>query len=54
MRTRSCVTDPSFWRDVGRARGEFFRAAAPATTLIVVAGSIDPAILVEIEADAVV
>jgi enamine deaminase RidA (YjgF/YER057c/UK114 family) len=54
VRTRIYVTDASYWREVGRAHGEFFREAAPATTLLVVAGFIDPAILVEIEAEAVV
>lgn len=54
VRTRMYVTDASYWPEVGRAHGEFFGDAAPATTLVVVSGLIDPAILVEIEADAVV
>lgn len=54
VRTRMYVTDASFWPEVGRAHGEFFGDAAPATSLVVVSGLIDPAILVEIEADAVV
>ena len=54
VRTRIYVTDASFWQDVGRAHAEFFGAAPPATTLIVVAGLIAPDMLVEIEADAVV
>jgi enamine deaminase RidA (YjgF/YER057c/UK114 family) len=54
VRTRIYVTDASSWLDVGRAHAEFFRDAAPATTFIVVAGFVDPAILVEIEAEAVV
>jgi enamine deaminase RidA (YjgF/YER057c/UK114 family) len=53
VRTRIHVTDASHWREVGRAHGEFFREAAPATTLVVVAGLVDPAMLVEIEAEAV-
>lgn len=52
VRTRIFVTDISRWQEVGRAHGEFFRDIRPAATLVEVVKLIDPAMLVEIEADA--
>ena len=54
VRTRMYVADASSWEEVARAHGEVFGAARPATTLVAVAGFVDPAILVEIEAEAIV
>jgi enamine deaminase RidA (YjgF/YER057c/UK114 family) len=54
VRTRIFVTDISHWESIGRAHGEFFREIRPAATMVQVSRLIDPAMLVEIEADAVV
>ena len=52
VRTRMFVTDAGLWQDVGRAHGEVFGGAMPATTMVVV-GLLDADALVEIEAEAV-
>lgn len=53
VRTRMFVTDMSRWREIGRAHGERFGAHPPCTTLVEVRALIEPEMLVEIEADAV-
>jgi enamine deaminase RidA (YjgF/YER057c/UK114 family) len=54
VRTRIFVTDIERWEQVGRAHKEAFGDIMPATTMVEVSRLIDPRMLVEIEADAVV
>jgi enamine deaminase RidA (YjgF/YER057c/UK114 family) len=52
VRTRMFVTDRGVADAVGAVHGEFFAEAAPAATMVVVAGLLDPRWVVEIEAEA--
>ena len=52
VRTRIYLTGAGHWREVARAHGEVFAAVRPAATAVIVAGLLDPAWLVEIEAEA--
>src|SRR3954452_20761406 len=54
IRTRMFVTDITRWEEIARAHGEAFREILPATTMVEVNRLIDPAMLLEIEADAIV
>jgi enamine deaminase RidA (YjgF/YER057c/UK114 family) len=54
VRTRIYVTDIRQWESIGRAHGEVFRDIRPAATMVEVRRLIDPEMLVEIEADAII
>jgi enamine deaminase RidA (YjgF/YER057c/UK114 family) len=54
IRTRIYVTDISKWGEAGKAHGEFFANIKPATTMVEVKALIDPQMMIEIEATAII
>lgn len=53
VRTRQFITDPAVADEVGAAHGEVFGGVRPASTMVVVAGLLDPRWVVEVELDAI-
>jgi enamine deaminase RidA (YjgF/YER057c/UK114 family) len=54
VRTRCFLVAAADWEAVGRAHGRVFHRVRPASTMVVVAGLLDPRWKVEMEAEAVV
>jgi enamine deaminase RidA (YjgF/YER057c/UK114 family) len=52
IRTRIYVTDISHWEEIGKAHGLFFKDIKPVSTMVEVKALINPDLLVEIEATA--
>ncbi|MER2083138.1 RidA family protein [Rhodococcus sp. (in: high G+C Gram-positive bacteria)] len=54
IRTRMYLRDMTQWEQAALAHGDVFGEIRPATTILEVSSLIDPALLIEIEADAVI
>ena len=54
VRTTMYVTDIELWPDVAKAHAEAFGEVRPAATMVEVSRLVDPAMLVELEVDAIV
>lgn len=54
VRTRTFLTDRAYEQPAARVHGELFGHVLPASTMLVVAGLLDPRWLLEVELDAYV
>lgn len=54
VRTRMYVTDITRWEPIARVHGEVFADIRPVTAMVEVSGLVDPDMLVEVEAVAIV
>ena len=54
VQTRIYVINIDHWQEIGRAHGEYFKEILPATSMVEVRRLIEPDVLVEIEALAII